>query len=130
MMQLLLQLLLTLRTDLPPSITSNHHHRVKLQQNKNNSPPLIPPVPFLKHLFSPSYSSPNDRKFNIIIFGVKECDIGTPRHECSRLDSENASVLLSDLVPTISPLSIRDIIHLGKLSSSNDKLHPLLVKLI
>ena len=34
MMQLLLQLLLTLRVALPPSITSKHHHKVKLHQTK------------------------------------------------------------------------------------------------
>ena len=68
-----------------------------------------------------SISSPSDddlRKFNIIVFGVNECNSGTPRHNVHTW-RVSPTVLLSKLDHCFNPLSIRDLFQLGKYSTSH-----------
>lgn len=69
-----------------------------------------------------------DRKFNVIIYGTKECDKGTPRHERLKHDVEKVTQIVTEGENSISPLSIRDLFRLGKYRDSS-KPRPILVKL-
>lgn len=69
-----------------------------------------------------------DRKFNVIVFGVDECSKGTPKHV--RLESDLNSVVsvLSGLDSNIHSQSIKDIYRLGKFTRERKHLRPLLIR--
>lgn len=71
-----------------------------------------------------------DKKFNVVIFGIKECQKGISKHE--RLQSDLTSVVsvLSGLDKSIQSQSIKDIFRLGKFSHNQKHPRPLLVKFI
>ena len=71
-----------------------------------------------------------DKKFNIIIYGIKECQKGTSKRE--RLESDLNSVVsvLTGVDNTIQSQSIKDIYRLGKFSQYHKYPRPLLVKFI
>ena len=87
---------------------------------KENVPqPTPPPV---------NYSNSNpDRKFNLVVYGAKECVEGTNRHERLSHDVEVSTHIFQPLAPGISVHSIRDCVRLGKYNSVHCR--PLLVKL-
>ena len=67
------------------------------------------------------------KKFNLVLYGIKECPKGTPRH--SRLVSDLKSVadILSSIDTQVSQLSIRDNYRLGKYQPNRSR--PILVKM-
>ena len=67
------------------------------------------------------------KKFNLVLYGIKECPKGTPRH--SRLVSDLKSVadILSSIDTQVSQLSIRDNYQLGKYQPNRSG--PILVKM-
>ncbi len=67
---------------------------------------------------------PNDRKFNIIIFGMDEQTKGVPKHKRVLNDHSDASTILSTADPSTS---IRDCFRFGPYKS--DRKRPVLVKL-
>ena len=75
-----------------------------------------------------NYSNSNpDRKFNLVVYGAKECVEGTNRHERLSHDVEVSTHIFQPLAPGISLHSIRDCVRLGKYNSVHCR--PLLVKL-
>ena len=65
-----------------------------------------------------NYSNSNpDRKFNLVVYGAKECVEGTNRHERLSHDVEVSTNIFHPLAPGISVHSIRDCIRLGKYNS-------------
>ena len=70
-----------------------------------------------------------DRKHNIVIIGIAECPKGTHRHDRFNMDEQSVVGMLSSLVPTIAPQSIKDCYRLGKYKESNHRPRPLLVQL-
>jgi len=66
-----------------------------------------------------------DRKFNVVIYGIQECDKGTPRHERLNYDVDKVTPIVTQGENSISPLSI---FRLGKYRDSS-KPRPILVKL-
>ena len=62
-----------------------------------------------------------DRKFNLVIFGIKESPKGTKRHVRSADDIKAASSILSSVNPEISEFSIRDCYRLGKYSEDRHR---------
>lgn len=55
-----------------------------------------------------------ERKFNIVIYGAKECTQGTPKHERATRDLSNATQIVQKICPEVSAHSIRDCTRLGK----------------
>ena len=50
-----------------------------------------------------------DRKFNVVLYGIDECPKGTPRHERSGLDLSNIAKIITKVDENVNPLSIRDL---------------------
>ena len=75
-----------------------------------------------------AYSSSDERKFNLLIFGVKEHDKGTPRHLRLSRDHSSAGSILSSVDESVSCDSFRDCFRLGKFHPDHSR--PLLVKLV
>ena len=69
----------------------------------------------------------SEKKFNLVLYGIRECPKGTPRH--SRLVSDLKSVadILSSIDTQVSQLSIRDNYRLGKYQPNRSR--PILVKM-
>ncbi len=70
-----------------------------------------------------------DRKFNIVVYGIKECVTGQNRHSRLIQDSNEVVSTISSIRidSNISESSIRDCTRLGKFSS--DRCRPILAKL-
>ena len=62
-----------------------------------------------------------DRRFNLVIFGIKESPKGTKRHIRSADDIKAATSILSSINPSISEFSIRDCYRLGKYSEDRHR---------
>ncbi len=68
-----------------------------------------------------------DRKYNIVVYGIKECAKGSTRHTRLSKDTDAVSSLISKVDATIPDYSIRDCIRLGKYVE--ERCRPILVKL-
>ena len=72
-----------------------------------------------------------DRKFNVVIYGIEECQKGAPKHKRLQSDLSKAVSVLSGLDNSIQSPSIRDTFRLGKFSTYHcDRPRPLLVKFV
>lgn len=75
----------------------------------------------------PKSSNTQDRRFNLVVYGVDECAKGTPRYMRSAQDTSTAADVLASINDKLSEHSIRDCQRLGKYCET--KKRPLLVKL-
>jgi len=71
----------------------------------------------------------DDRKYNVVIYGIRECDKGTNRSERLNHDLHNVKSIISEGDNSISPLSIWDLLRLGKYREQAQRPRPILVKL-
>ena len=71
----------------------------------------------------------DDRKFNVVIYGVNECDKGTNRTERQNQDLHNVTTIVTQGDNSINPLSIRDLLRLRKYQEQTKKPHPILIRL-
>ena len=71
-----------------------------------------------------------DKKFNVVIYGIKECQKGTSKHERFQSDLISVVSVLTGLDNSIQSHSVKDIYRLGKFSQHLRCPRPLLVKLI
>ena len=69
------------------------------------------------------------RKFNVIIYGLPECQKGTPKYERTISDSNSASLAMQSICPEISQQSVCDCSRLGKYSQDHQHPRPVLVRL-
>ena len=122
--------------------------RVKIQQS--NSPPVShscpgpSPTAPSKHTNNPA-SPPNrnvtvesrhhslagdseNRKLNIIVFGIKECKLGLHYKQRFVSDLKNVSTLFNASDSKTPPSSIKDCRRLGKFSPNNDHPRPIMVR--
>lgn len=67
-----------------------------------------------------------DRKFNIVIFGIEECPTGTPKHARVQKDLDAVVCILNEIDQLITHQSLRDARRLGKYKESNHR--PILVQ--
>ena len=125
--------------DLNASIVSLTETITLLQSSVNVTKQLPIPEQSTTNSLSQSESTTNkvgkvndhsqgDRKFDVIIYGTKECDKGTPRHERLKHNVEKVTQIVTEGENSINPLSIRDLFRLGKYHESS-KPRPILVKL-
>ena len=97
-----------------PEASSNSSYASVLAKSASNTAPK-------------ATSTNKDRKYNILIYGLKECSEGTPRYKRTQEDLISAADILSFVDSKITELSIRDSFRLGRYR--NDKHRPLLVKM-
>ena len=71
----------------------------------------------------------DDRKFNVVIYGINECDKGTNRSERLSHDLHNVTTIVCEGDNSVNPLSIRDLLRLGKYREQANKPRPILVRL-
>ena len=69
-----------------------------------------------------------DRRYNVVIYGIEECPGGLPRHVRSGLDLTSVTELITKVDENINPLSIRDIHRLGKYQEKPNRPRPILTK--
>ena len=68
-----------------------------------------------------------DRKFNIVVYGIEECEAGTKKHERLVHDNHEIFSLINSIDSSIPESSVQDCIRLG--SYANDRSRPVLTKL-
>lgn len=78
---------------------------------------------------SPKTGQSDDRKYNLVVYGISECPNGTKRSERVKQDIVNSVSILSDLNNDIQANSIRDSLRLGKFKKDQTRPRPLLLKL-
>lgn len=76
-----------------------------------------------------SHKNESDRKSNVILYGIPECEPGTPRLDRYNLDLNEAISSLSSIMNSITRYSIRDCFRLGKYVP-DQRPRPILVKMI
>ena len=99
-----------------PEASSNRSYASVLTKTASNTAPKATSTNKLK-----------DRKYKILIYGLKECSEGAPRYKRTQEDLKSAADLLSFVDSKITELSIGDSFRLGRYR--NDKHRPLLVKM-
>ena len=85
------------------------------------------PSPNNKYVAVPD--NPIDRKFNVVVYGIKENPTGTPRSARTKSDIDCCVHILKEANNDITEQSIRYCFRLGKFDSTRTKPRPLLVKL-
>ena len=70
-----------------------------------------------------------ERKFNVVIYGIKECAQGTPMYVRTRNDQQAATKIVQDLCADISEQSIRDCSRLGRYNPEKQTCRPLVITL-
>ena len=76
---------------------------------------------------SKSSVSPSERKFNLVVYGIKESKKGTPKHKRMSNDLVAASEIINKICPDITGQAIRDCLRLGKYTEGRNR--PTLMKL-
>ena len=71
----------------------------------------------------------DDRKFNLVVYGIKECEKGVARMKRLLSDIESVCSSLKVISPSFDQHHIKDCFRLGKYSQSLKRPRPLLVKL-
>ena len=71
-----------------------------------------------------------DTKFNIIMFGVDECPIGTNRLVRHNSDLNSVASITTSMVTNINANSINDCFRLDKFNPERQRPRPILVKFI
>ena len=72
----------------------------------------------------------SDRKYNIVLFGIDECSVGTSRHERLESDFNNVTEVVSGIDESIKKHSIKDCFRLGKFNRASRRPRPILVKFV
>ena len=111
-----------------PAVSSQASHRMDTSTvisviDKSNTSS----IPNTKSV-SPSKLN-EDRKFNIVISGIPQCDSGSPRLTWLAQDSSNVTSILYKIDPTLSESTVRDCYRLGKYKQNHSRPRLTLVKL-
>ncbi len=102
---------------------------VESQTTKNQAVTItgVTPLSNSQRPFNNSEVTDVNRKFNVIVYGIKECDSGTNRHNRLLNDTSETASMIATIDSNIPESSIQDCIRLGKYSE--EKCRPILVKL-
>ena len=71
-----------------------------------------------------------DKKFNIVVYGINECPPGMSKAARLQSDLANVVTIFSNLESSIQPQSIKDLFRLGKFNSNASRPRPILVKFV
>ena len=99
----------------------------KEASKQNYLGPVTPPA--ITHKPSSTSKIDNDRKCNLILFGIDECDSGTPRLNRTQHDFKQVTSALSHLNSDVTSNSVVDCHRLGKFDSLSLRPRPILAKL-
>ena len=77
----------------------------------------------------PTTSSSNSKKYNIVIYGIKEHPVGTPKFKRQQGDLQEIINTFSKVDKSVPPQSIKDHYRLGKFKQSLHRPRPILVTL-
>ena len=83
--------------------------------------------PHYQNSGSVNFNKGRERKYNLIVFGLKESSKGTPKHVRNSNDQSSIATIFSSINESVNELSIRDYFRLGKYDENRSR--PLLVKL-
>ena len=72
----------------------------------------------------------DDRKYNVVVFGVSECKSGTSRSVRQSDDLKKVCAVFSSLHDSLSSTSVKDHFRLGKFNSEASRPRPVLVKFV
>ena len=75
-----------------------------------------------------STESASDKKFSVVVYGIPECQQGTPRLDRISSDLTSVTSTMQNLCPEITGNSIKDCTRLGKYKANSSR--PILVKLV
>jgi len=81
-------------------------------------------------IFKPASNTPVDdsRKYNILLFGLKECAKGTNRSDCMNQELDQIVEIFGSIEKNIGPQNIRNSFRLGKYNESSSRPRPILIK--
>ena len=110
---------------------------IKLQlassDHQIDTPGFMPSATSLSTTTSPPSSSnqpyESDKKFNVIVYGIKEHPMGTSKSKRQQEDVQQVIDVFSKLDKSVLPQSIRDHDRLGKFKQALPQPRPILVKL-
>ena len=85
-------------------------------------------LPKENRVHSASRSSVSDSKYNLVIYGIPDCDKGTLRFRRLETDTINVPTVITNLDSSIHPQCVRDCFRLGKYND-NGRPRPILAKL-
>lgn len=105
---------------MPPSQDDATSYAAKVSANNHTSSTLT--VKNNSMLGKKNSSPPpldRDRKFNLLIFGLRESEKGTPGHIRGNQDMDAAANIITSLDPSISNQLLRDAFRLGGQNPSN-----------
>ena len=72
----------------------------------------------------------DERRFNVVLFGLEESERGASRHSRLREDMDKVAKLIASIDESLSAASVRDQFRLGKLKANSDRPRPILVKFV
>ena len=78
----------------------------------------------------PKPASSLDKKFNVVVYGLKESPANTSKHDRTKHDLDCLMKVFSDLKLSITPESMKDFHRLGKYDQNNTHPRPILVKFL
>jgi len=82
-----------------------------------------------KKTINSEITTQEDRKFNVVVYGIHECAKRPPKNERLNHDLDKIKSIITEGENSVNPLSIRDLLRLGKYNESSKNPRPILVKL-
>ena len=124
----------SIQQELNGPTSNNSHSTLKSYCAAVSSNSTVPSMPSTSDPPSsiplPSSSSfVRDRKFNVVLYGIPECSVGSTRAQRSAHDLELVTTAICNTDSSIPSSSIRDCHRLGKFSKGNSRHRPILVML-
>ena len=104
-------------------ISGNSNQDTMSQENNSSNANPVQTATTNSH-----YNLQHDRKFNIVMYGIDECEKGAPRNERSGRDLSSVIETITKVNANVSPLSIRDLHRLGKYQEQSRRPRPILIK--
>ena len=93
-------------------------------EEKSTRQNYSPPTQFV------SNNTECDKKYNIIVYGIKESSKGKTRSERQAEDLESVASVISSIVPSIDSSCVKDLFRLGKYADNLSRPRPIMVKYI
>ena len=123
--------------DLEANLSVSSHMPTKPQESNQpsttdaSSESNFTAAPHRLHLASHQSAPPVDRKFNIVIYGLRESPVNTNRHNRMQHDLDCLMTMFSELkLNNITHGSLKDFYRLGKYDPNKERPRPILVKFL